>query len=276
MSPENKNISNEKMSASNKSSNVRRNYNEVWKGVAGLSTDLQSMINKMTILNYTKKYKDDEFFKDGNNDGMDGRLMKYIDTQNDNVIFGKLLPLQNELNTHTKIMKKNRRKYNKVIKKKMDKLSHTTIETDTDLHMFVPEDVDIKNTETKIQIHNLYSIIEDVSGNTDMKLVEIIKVNYLLPFLQQNIYDLLQMMDKDAELEVKKDDDDNYLTIFNEDFNDDLPDLDEMKLNMLFDLIKKEDKIYTKLLVKCPFGVAKFDIEQKEKVFRYIKRLNKN
>ena len=291
MSPENKNISNEKMNgmklhingniikmtASNKSSNVRRNYNEVWKGVAGLSPDLQNMINKMTIVNYTKKVADDDLLCNNNNDCMDGRLLKHIDTQNGNVIYDKLLPQVYQLDSHKQIMKKNRRKYNKKLKKEMNKHSHTTIETDTDLHMFVPEDVDISKTETMMNIHNAYSTLEtDIEENISTIITTIRKI-YLLPYLNKNTETLLDMMDKNADLEIKICGNKSLKIQKNlEDYdfkNSQL--LLNSTIDNIFKIQKEEMKKYIGMCRYIPYGKDKLTDKQMKMVCDYCRKERK-
>lgn len=291
MSSGNKNISNAKMNgieingkivkmtASKKSSNVsQKNYNQVWKGVASLSPDLQNMVNKMVIVNYTKKVADDDYLCNDNNDCMDGRLLKYIDTQNGNVIYDKLLPQVYQLNSQGNIMKKTRRKYNKKLKKEMNKHSHTQIETDTDIHMFVPDDVDISKTEIMMNIHNAYSTLEDELYESLKTIINTIRNIYLLPYLNKNVETLLDLMDKDAELEIKICGGNKSLKIQknleNYDFkNSQL--LLNSTIDNIFKIQKEEMKKYIGMCRYIPYGKEKLTDKQMKMVCDYVRKERK-
>jgi ubiquitin-protein ligase len=179
-----------------------KNYAQVWKGVSGLPNDLQFKINKMVINNYSLKMEDKVYYNDKNAEGMDGRYMCYLSNTKYPALNETLFPLLRSIRGQVDIMKKNRRKYNKKIKTEIKKIRKHTDYTDDGHTLSIPADTDTEKIDKFININNVYAELENQLTEKYDMILDKIKSVYLYPEIMLNIYELLNLLDKDTPLRI--------------------------------------------------------------------------
>ena len=179
-----------------------KNYAQVWKGVSGLPNDLQFKINKMVINNYTLKMEDKSYYEGGNAEGMNGRYMCYLSNTKYPDLNETLFPLLRSIRGQVDIMKKNRRKYNKKLKNEIKKIVKKDDYTDDGHTLTIPADTDTEKIDKFMNINNVYAELENKLTEKYDMILDKIKEVYLYPEIMLNIYELLNLLDKDTPLKI--------------------------------------------------------------------------